>query len=617
MLDGLSKASQIAGRCEELGYSACALTDHGTIAGSIAFSEAMQKKDIKPILGSEFYLSDQDPTIKTKENRKLSHLVVLSKNLEGWKQLIKATSRANEKDVYYYKPRLNLNLLSEYCDGNLISFSGHPGSDLANVLFDSSTNFYDTKTIEEAQSCLTTTYFEDACNLAKRYEEIFGKGNFFLEIQLIDKERMPIQTVIADVLRKVGKETGISCVATADSHYITKEDAIDQRVILCSSLRTTLPKIKKDIKAGKDVPLSGFFKSNNYHIPSEQEIRDCGATEEEIENSALIASMCEDYSVLSPPQLPKYKWTEGMSENEYLRHLCREGWKVRAEYTWDKNTYGDRVKKELGVIEEAGLAGYFLIVQDYVNWAKDQGWLVGPGRGSSAGSLVSYLLGITEVDPIPHDLIFERFYNKSRAGALPDIDMDFPISKREYVIDYIRNRYGEDKVSQMVTFGRMMGRGALKEVLRVHEACDNDTANRITKEIPQEAEIADKLEESGETSILRWTLQNYPKAVSDYCTMNEDGSLSGEYKHMFEQAIRLEGTFKSQGKHAAGLVVASQPLNEVCPMVHDKKSDRPIAGMEMGDLEKMGHVKLDILGLLTLDRLMGANDLLRYGRINS
>ena len=276
----------------------------------------------------------------------------------------------------------------------------------------------------------------------------------------------------------------------------------------------------------------------------------------------------------------------------------------------------DRIKYELQVIEEANLAGYFLIVQDYVNWAKNQGWLIGCGRGSAAGCLISYLLNITSIDPIKYELLFSRFYNRGRNTkdhiSLPDIDIDFPITKRQYVIDYLRTKYGKDRVCQMATFGRLQGRGALKEVLRVNNVCDFETMNLITKNLPQEAEINDQMEESDETSIIRWTLQNEPQDLIDWCKMDEEGNLSGEYAQFFEQAIRLEGTYKSQGKHAAGVIVAAEPLDKVCPMIRDKNSDEKIAGMNMGDLESMGHVKLDILGVVVLDKLMKTNDLLKF-----
>lgn len=614
LLDGLSKSPDIAKRCKELGQTACTLSDHGTISGAVSFMEAMKDENLKPIQGIELYISP-DAKLKEKDNRKLSHLVVLAKNLQGWKQLIKIVSRSNDPDVFYHKPRLDLELLKEYVDGNLIAFSGHPGSTLANTFLESS---IEENTAEAVERALKWDCVQSGVKHAELLRDIFGKENFFLEIQLNDSRQLAMQSVIAELVRQVGQKTGIKLIATSDCHYVKKEDAIDHRVILCSNLRTTMKDIYAKIRRGESAPLQSFFESDQYHIPSGEELLELGNTEEEIDNTNLVADMCEEYSILGPPRLPKYKWTEGLTESEYLRYLCREGWKRLHTNMWDKKIYGDRVKKELGVFDEANLNGYFLIVQDFVNWSRNQGWLIGPSRGSVGGSLVAYLTGISTLDPIPFNLLFERFYNAGRNTggrvSLPDIDVDFPVAKRDEVVNYIRNRYGHHRVSQMVTFGRMQGRGALTEVFRVHNVCSFDQAKQISKLLPQEAEISDQLEATGETSIIRWTLENRPKDLSDYCKL-EDGKFSGEYAIYFEQAIRLEGTLKTQGKHAAGVVISADNLNDVCPMVHDKNSNEKIAGMDMNDLEKMGHTKFDVLGVACLDKLMSINNLLKYGTL--
>ena len=592
LLDGLSKSSEIINRCVELGYNACALTDHGNIAGSVQFVKKCEEKNIKPILGMEAYVTENDATVKEKTNL-VSHQVILAKNYTGWLKLIQLVSRSNDKDVFYYKPRIDINIIREICDDNLISFSGHPGSTLS----------------------LRIENMSDAENYVYLMKDIFGPDNFFIEIQTIDPDSFPGTIRLVSRLRELAKITNTKTIATGDSHYVYQKDATDHRVLLCSSLQTTL----KDIKNKKDVPLEAFFKSNCFHIPSIDELLKWGNTEEEINNTQTLADMCEKYTITGPPRLPKFDCPNGMTENEYLRQLCREGWKNKKRPEWNVEEYSDRVKSELKVIEKAGLAGYFLIVQDYVNWAKNQGWLISPGRGSASGSIVSYLLNITTIDPIKYNLLFSRFYNESRNTktnvSLPDIDIDFPVFKRKYVIEYLKNKYGHDRVCQMATFGRLQGRGALKEVLRVNNVCDFEQMNLITKNIPQEAEISDKLEESGETSTIKWTLHNDPKSLADWCKMNEDESLSGEYADFFAQAIRLEGTYKSQGKHAAGVVVSAEPLDKICPMINDKNSDGKIAGLSMIDLESIGCVKFDILGVVVLDKLMGANNLLKTGKV--
>ena len=300
--------------------------------------------------------------------------------------------------------------------------------------------------------------------------------------------------------------------------------------------------------------------------------------------------------------------------------LFRSGWKEKIANIIPKEqhqVYVDRIKNELDVLQGANLSSYFLIVQDIVDYVRRNDWLPGPGRGSSAGCLVSYLIGITSIDPIKHNLLFERFFNPARASSMPDIDVDVPINKRENIIAYIKEKYGANKVSQMITYNTMKGRGALKEVLRVYGNISFDEMNRITKAIPDEAKIADELqemkEETGEASIIRWALENNVDKLKEWCYINEDNELSGPLAKRFEQAIRLEGTKSNQSKHAAGIVISVNDLSDVCPMIYDNKNDQLIAGMEMQDLESLGMIKFDILGIALLDKVMTISDLLRNG----
>ena len=618
LLDGLSKPSQVASRCSELGYTSCAMTDHGTIAGAVAFTKECQNKNIKPILGCEFYLSQQDASIQTSENKSLSHLVVLSKNIKGWQGLIEAVSRSNDEDLFYYKPRLDLDRLAEYANGNMIAFSGHLGSDLANAIFTDCRQAYKETTEAGAKQYINSDWVKQVTDSANKHLDIFGKDNFLIEIQAIDQENSPAAKLVVQGLRYIAKKLKIPTVATADSHYPTKDDAGDHLLLLCSAMKTPLRKIKAKLLNNEDVGFGGFMKSHNFHIPSPEEIERVN-TPAEIENSSNVEKACEIYDILRTPMLPKFDHPkQHNSEEEYLRELCREGWKNKLHNgskidTSDKQErYVDRIKNELEVINGANLSGYFLIVRDIVNQVRVNSWIPGPGRGSAAGCLVSWLIGVTQVDPIEHGLIFERFYNAGRNTknhiSLPDIDIDVPASKRDEVINYIRKKYGNGKVSQMVTFGRLQGRSAIKEVLRMNEACGFEEMNIITKSLPYEHEISDQLADMDTPSVIQWTLVNQPEILRDYCRLNDDGSLEGEYSKMFEQAMRLEGTFKSQGKHAAGVVISSHHLNRVCPMVRDKKGTEKIAGMEMGDLESMGHVKFDILGISLLDKMMGIRD---------
>lgn len=618
LLDGLSSAEKIADRLSELELKACALTDHGTLSGLISFYKKLKSKSISPILGCEFYICEQDPTIKNDENKKLSHLCVLAKKDAGWSSLVKASSVSNSVDNFYRKPRLDLKTLSSIADGNFIVFSGHPGSDLGNCLFTDLNEAYRAETYEIAKSLVHKDWEKRATDLAYKYADLFGKENFFLEIQLIDSENIPATKIISKALRHIAKKHGFKTVATPDAHYARKEDAIDQRVLLACSMKKTLTEIRNHINNDEDFGFSGFFKSNNYHIPSVEEISNLNQPEE-LEATLEIFEKCKDYNLLRNPMLPKIAGETSSSAE--IKRLCREGWKKRFSFKKEDsrfNQYGDRVTKELEVITGAGLEDYFLIVYDYCNWAKQQGWLVGKGRGSGAGCMVSYLLGITEINPIENGLLFERFYNSGRNApgriSLPDIDCDFPISKREEIITYIKNKYGSDKVSQISVFTRMQGRGALKDVLRIHAACSFEESNLITKHIPDEAEISEELQEmrdeGQEPSIIKWALENCQKELEPYCKLKDDGKLEGEYAKFFAQAIRMEGTKRSQSKHAAGIVIASQNLQDICPMIYDKTSHESIAGLEMSDLESIGLVKFDILGVAVLDKLMGVQKLL-------
>jgi DNA polymerase-3 subunit alpha len=533
--------------------------------------------------------------------------VVLAKNYSGWKTLIKIVSETNNPNNYYYKPRLDLKKLGSMLDGNILTFSGHLGSTLSDVI----TNHTDTINPDWKNKGIEHINF---------MKDIFGKENFFLEVQLMDQDHTPLQKQVTECIRELGKLTGTKTVCTPDAHYAEKEDSADQRILLCNNLKTTFADVNRKILSKESFGMDCFFVSDNFHILSQEEINHIH-TEEEIENTNLIDSMCEKYEINQKPTLPQFSCPNSMDEAEYLRHLCREGWKKKisnAVSKEDQSVYVDRIKYELDVLQGAGLSSYFLIVQDIVNHVRANSWLPGPGRGSAAGCLVSYLIGITAIDPIKYNLIFDRFYNSGRNSAdrisMPDIDIDVPINKREEIISYIKTKYGQNKVSQMLTFNTMKGRGALKDVLRVYGNISFEEMNNITKFIPDEAKIADELQEmkedTGEASIIRWALENNRSDLEQWCYVDDNNSLSGPLAKRFEQAIRLEGTKTNQSKHAAGIAISPHPLGEICPMVYDSKNDQSIAGMEMQDLESLGIVKFDVLGVAMLDKIMAIQELL-------
>lgn len=314
-MDGLSKPLQIAERCIEIGAVACALTDHGNIAGAVKFYSEMKKAGIKPILGCELYICKDSPNIKSKENKDLGHFIVLAKNYAGWKQLVKLVSESNKSEYFYHKPRLDFKALSKFVDGNLIAIVGHLGSTLSDDIVDH-------------YSDLKENWKECGIESIAKLHKIFGKGNVFLEAQLMDKENLPIQIKLTEAIRELGRLTNTKVICTPDAHYCRKEDAVDQRVLLCNNLKTTFPEISRKISNNEDVPLGCFFLSDNYHILSNEEI-EALHTQEEIENTNYVASLIEEYDILSKPNLPSYDCPKGFNPDEYLRELCRTGWKEK------------------------------------------------------------------------------------------------------------------------------------------------------------------------------------------------------------------------------------------------------------------------------------------------
>ena len=422
-----------------------------------------------------------------------------------------------------------------------------------------------------------------------------------------------------DVLKEVAKNGNVLCVTPnvngfanlfKGSHvqmdyepqaiyYVDQSDAECHRIMLCGKLKTTLKKIKN-----VEHDYTQFFNGDDqWYLKTSGRVWD----------TSKIVDRCEEYDLADQPSFPTFECPKGFDEDEYLTELCREGWKnklipsSKVSDIQQRDIYRDRIKHELKVIFKAQLSGYFLIVQDIIKWVKKQGWLAGPGRGSAAGCLVSYLLDITEVDPIEFDLIFERFYNEGRNTdgnvAIPDIDMDVPAEHRDEVIAYIKEKYGEENVAQMITFGRLQGRSAIKEVLRMNDAVSFAEMNEITDSIPDEAKISDQLELMEDKSVIKWTLENEPEKLKNWVFVNDDDKLDGPLANLFEQAINIEGTNKSQGKHPAGVIISKHRLSDVCPMTVDKSGD-PVVAFEMNPLETQGHVKFDVLGIDLLSKIM-------------
>lgn len=591
LLTGLSKPEQITDRLKELNIEAAGIADHNILSGNIDYYKALKKGGHKSLLGCQFNICSEPSTKQEKDNRQTSYLNLVARNKVGWKNLIRLITLSNRPDRFYHKPRLSLDDFGGYTDG-LIAYAGSNMSILA----------------------------KDKSNKDKLVG-LFGKDNLFVEVQLFNKD-----TVQADEMRALAASEGLRPIATPNPYYLSREDVYDQRVLLCSSLGTTFPQVQTRLLESDEDGYSPFFKNDCYFLPAYDEMLAFGHTEAELQNTNLLRDMCESYDVTHKPILPEFKCPNGMNPDEYLRQLCREGWKPKVMSKIAKaleSGYVERVKEELGVLQGAGLSSYFLILDDICRFIQRKGWLPNVGRGSAAGCLVSYLISLTQVDPIKYGLIFSRFYNEGRNTkdrvSMPDIDIDVPSSKRDEVLAYIKSVYGDNNVGQICAFQTMKGRGAIKAVLGAYGATPFELMNKITEPIPDEAEIADDLqvmkEEEDESSIIKWTLENRGKQLQEWVTLKEDGTIDGPLAKRFEQAIRLEGTRKSYGKHASGVVISTENLGDVCPLIIDKKNDMMITGLEMKNVEDIGLVKLDILGVNLLDKIQGIADILRSGDI--
>jgi DNA polymerase-3 subunit alpha len=598
LLSGLSKPKQIVKRLQELEISGAGITDIGNISGTVQYIKAMEEASLKPILGLTLGICEGHSHVKNKDNAKRTYLPLLAKNTAGWQSLIKITSLSNHPDSFYTKPRLSFDEIQPQLNNNFISFSGRELSHIGSSIL-------------QADGKISPNWKTDASNMAYFLRDLFGRENFYLEVQLV--ENSVEQKLLAECVRELAKITGIPCVATPDPYYPTKQDSEDHKILLCRNYNKTL----YDFNKSKESP---FARTNNFHIPNKEEMAAI-YKEREIKTTFEILDKIEKYNILKPPTLPHFSCPNGLNEQQYLRELCINGWNelVKNKVGGREKEYGDRLKKELGVFEEENLSGYFLIVKDICDYMASKGWQRGVGRGSAAGCLLSYMINLTSVDSIKYDLLFERFFNNARRGSMPDFDLDVPVLKRDAIIEYIKDKYGRNKVSQIAAFQTIKGRGAIKTVLGAHNKLTFEEMNRVTKYIPEESKISDELQimkDSGiEPSILRWCLENRANKFEEWCVLKDDDTLEGPLAYEFSQAMRLEGTKIAQSKHAAGIVIAPEPIDDLCPMYYEKKNgnDILIAGLEKDDVESIGLIKLDILGIAALDKLQTISNILRFG----
>lgn len=601
--DCLSSIDDILKFAKDNNQNSIAITDHGNISGAMEFFIKSKKYGVKPIIGCEFYVCQPGRVVdeKSAENRKLDHLVVLAKNLTGYKNLLKLTKLANEN--YYYYPRIDENILFANKDG-LIVINGHAGTSIYNTLFFNTTGVYTCEDIESTRAYLFPDYKDRFLEIAKRYQYEFGE-DFYIEVQLFDKGDIG-QQASGYILLELAREFGINATATGDAHYIYPKDA---------KFHKTFCAIKQNKKI-KDLPNIRYYTDPVYGLVTNSLADEC-YPKELIKESHSIADKVEIYNISSDIAIPKSSISEKTDPKKYIYDYCIQELKNRNLYT---ERYINQLDYELEILSLGNLFDYFLIVADYINFAIQNDILVGPSRGSAGGCLISYLLDIISIDPIKYDLSFDRFFSKDKAlsNTLPDIDTDFPTSKQEMIINYIREKYGKNNVSGVVTRLTLQGKNALKDVLRVYSACDFAQMNKITDLIPKRDKISDKLadfkEETGSDSIIYYCLKKEPDILSDYCkinTVNGVDVFSGEYSMYFELAIGIEGGIKALSKHPSAIIISKSPIETVAPLIVDKSSDELIIDYDMNYFPYAGLVKFDILRLKSLDCLTEVNNLIK------
>ncbi|MBD8940973.1 MAG: DNA polymerase III subunit alpha [Clostridiales bacterium] len=550
LLDGSCKIKEIVARAKELGMDSLAITDHGVMYGVIDFYKAAKEVGIKPIIGCEVYVAPGSRFNKEagQSEDKYHHLVLLAENNKGYANLMKIVSKGFI-DGFYYKPRVDYEVLEQYHEG-IIALSACLAG--------------------EVQKYLARGFYEEGKKAALRYQDIFGKGNYYLELQ---DHGIPEQKMVNSSLLRMSKELDIELVATNDVHYINAEDSVAHDILLC-------------IQTGKKVSDEDRmrYEGGQFYLKSEDEMRKLFPYAlQALENTHKIAQRCNVEIEFGVTKLPRYDVPDGYTSWEYLNYLCTRG--LNEKYPDDDGTLRERLDYELGIINKMGYVDYFLIVWDFINYAKSNDIMVGPGRGSAAGSIVSYCLGITDIDPIKYDLLFERFLNPERV-SMPDIDVDFCYERRQEVIDYVVRKYGKDRVVQIVTFGTLAARNVIRDVGRVLDL-PYAIVDEVAKMIPKDIGI---------------TIQKALDQSEDFRKLYNSNE---EVKNLINMAKRLEGLPRHTSMHAAGVVISQKSVDEYVPL--SRASDGSVTTQYiMTTLEELGLLKMDFLGLRTLTVIQNA-----------
>ncbi|MBQ1715720.1 MAG: DNA polymerase III subunit alpha, partial [Firmicutes bacterium] len=556
LLDGAARIKDVVKRGKELGMTSMAITDHGAMFGVVDFYKECKAQGIKPIIGCEVYTAprthlDKDPDL----DKRQGHLILLAENETGYKNLIKIVS-IGYIEGFYYKPRIDKDVLRAHSEG-LICLSACLSGDV--------------------QKKLLLRDYEGAKNEAIAFRDIFGEGNFYLELQDhgLDGEK----AIRADMLR-LSKELGIPLVATNDCHYVNRSDAEAHDVLLCIQTGTTL-----------DEPDRMRYPTDQFYLKSEEEMRELfGDIPGAIENTEIIADRCNFDFKFGEYHLPEFVAPSGKTNEEYFKELCHKGLIERYGERANSPELQERMNYEIDTIVKMGYVEYFLIVWDFINYAKQNGIMVGPGRGSAAGSIVAYSMRITDIDPIRYSLIFERFLNPERV-SMPDIDVDFCYERRGEVIDYVTRKYGHDRVSQIITFGTMKAKMAVRDVARVLGAT-YAKADQIAKAIPFELDMT-----------LRKALDMPGSELKPLYEGDE------EARRIVDMAMALEGMPRHASTHAAGVVISKLPIDEYVPLYLSDKG--PATQFTMTTIEELGLLKMDFLGLRNLTVIRDALELIK------
>ena len=555
LLDGASRPEQLAAKVAQLGMPACAITDHGNMFGAVEFYDAMKKEKVKPIIGCEMYVAYgsrhdkagvEDQQADAGAN---NHLIVLAATNQGYKNLVKLVS-AGYTEGFYYKPRIDKELLREHREGLIVLSSCLKG---------------------EVSQALAAGNYGKAKQAAQQYKDILGADNYFLEIQ---DHGIPDQQKIIPLMARLGEEVGLQLVGTNDSHYLDKDDAFAHEVLLCIGTGKTLG----DEKRMK-------FYSDDFYVKGADEMqRLLKDYPEAYANTARIAERVNMSLDVSGHHLPKFPVPPGKDIATYFEEVARAGLKrrmdaMRRKPKHEPQEYLDRLEREIDIIKGMGFPGYFLVVWDFIKYAKDSGIPVGPGRGSAAGSVVAWSMGITDIDPLEYDLLFERFLNPERV-SMPDIDVDFCMNRRGRVIEYVRNKYGKENVAQIITFGTMAAKSVVRDVGRVL-GLPYGLVDKVAKTIPTGPDVT------------------LPMAARDSPQLAEFIRNDKEVAQIIEIGSRLEGLSRHAGMHAAGVVITPEPVTNYVPLYRTNR-DEIVTQFDMRVVEKMGLLKMDFLGLRTL-----------------